>query len=61
MEYAEISYEYVHQTDEAVLISDGDDEYWIPKSCIENINDVDLKLGETINIEEWFAIKIGLI
>ena len=61
MEYAEIYYEYIHQTDEAVLICDGDKECWIPKSCIENSSDIDFRYNTIINVEEWFAIKQGLI
>ena len=61
MEYAEICYEYIHQTDEAVLISDGNRECWIPKSCIENSNGINFELDTVINVEEWFANKEGLI
>ncbi len=61
MEYAEICYEYIHQTDEAVLIFDGDRKCWVPKSCIENSSDIDFKYNTIINVEEWFAIKEGLI
>ena len=31
MEYVEISYEYMYQTDDAVLIFDGDSDYWSTK------------------------------
>lgn len=61
MEYAEISYEYKHQTEEAVLINDGDKDCWIPKSCIENGDIIDFELNNIINVEEWFAEKEGLV
>lgn len=61
MEYAEISYEYKHQTDEAVLIFDGDNEHWIPKSLIEDGFNIDYKTENVINVAEWFAEKEGLI
>ena len=60
MEYAEISYEYIHQTDEAVLIFNGDRNCWIPKSCVEDNDLMDYENDITINVEEWFAIKEGL-
>ncbi len=59
--YVEISYEYRHQTDEAVLIFDGDDEHWIPKSLIEDGFDIDYEAEDTINIEGWFAKQEGMI
>lgn len=61
MKYVEISYEYKHQTDEAVLIFDGDRDCWIPKSCIEDNRLIDYENEGVINVEEWFAIKEGLV
>ena len=61
MKYVEISYEYVHQTLEAVLIFDGDKEHWIPKSCIEDIDYINLEEDNTMNVVEWYAISEKLI
>ena len=61
MVYVEISYEYVRQTLEAVLIFDGDKEPWIPKSCIEDIDYISLKKDTTMNAVEWYAVLEGLI
>ena len=61
MEYVEISSEYMHQTDDAVLIFDGDRDCWIPKSCIEYGQLIDYESNNIINVEEWFAKKEGLI
>jgi len=61
MEYAEICYEYKHQTEDAVLIFDGDRDCWIPKSCIENGDIMEFELNNIIGVAEWFAINEGLI
>lgn len=61
MKYVEISYEYIHQTDEAVLIFEVDTEHWIPKSCIEDVDYINLKENTTMNVVEWYAISEGLI
>lgn len=61
MKYVEIDYEYVHQTPEAVLISDGDKEHWIPKSCIEDVDYINLEKDTTMCVIEWYAISEGLI
>lgn len=58
----EISCEFRHQTDAAVLIYDGTKEVWIPKSQLAD--DVgDPAVGEfiEISIPEWLAEKQGLI
>jgi len=51
----------MHQTEEAVLIFDGDNDYWVPKSCIEDSRNIDFESITTINIAVWFAKKEGLI
>ena len=57
--YVEIDVETIHETDEAVLFNDGDKEFWIPQSVMEDWPDK----GETGTalIIEWFAIKEGII
>lgn len=64
MEYVEIDLEIVTITDDAILTDDGDDEYWIPRSQIEDGEEIDWgDIGKTLtlNIAEWFAEKEGLI
>lgn len=64
IEYVEICTVYQTQTEKAVLVSDGDDDIWIPKSCVEYGGDFDdLERGDTITIEvaKWFAEKEGMI
>ena len=62
-EQVEISVEYRHQTKKAILVSDGDDEVWIPKSLISDWSDDDPEQGDVIviSIPEWFATKEGLV
>lgn len=61
MKYIEISYKYIYQTTEAVLIFDGDREHWIPKSCIEDIDYINIEKDTTMNVVEWYAISEGLV
>ena len=64
MKYVEIDLDIVAMTDGAVLCDDGDDEYWIPRSCIEDGEDIDyddIEKTLTLNVAEWFAEKEGLI
>lgn len=55
--YAEV----LHETEMAVLCEVDGDEVWIPRSVIEDGED--LETGDTGDIEvaEWFAIKEGLV
>jgi len=63
----ELCVEYRHDTDLAVLIKDGDQEVWIPKSLIENRDDIDWDsfeqgdLIEELIIPEWLAEERELI
>ena len=61
-ELLEISVIFVKQTAKAILVSEGKEERWIPKSLVEGIDDFEeLKRGQdiTCNIPEWFAEKEG--
>ena len=60
-EYVEIIYDWKAETEKAVLISDGDMEGWIPKSCIEDGYNIDLEAEDIINVAKWFAEKEGWI
>ena len=59
----ELSVEYVHETDRAVLISNGSSETWIPKSQLVAFDVHCYSRGEAIQItvSEWFATQEGLI
>jgi len=39
-EYEEIDLEVIFTTDDAILLTDSDIEGWIPKSCIQNIDEL---------------------
>lgn len=64
-EIVEITVIFKHETSQAILINDGDIEVWIPKSQIENYDDLDevIEKGHEITIEipEWLAIENDLI
>ena len=58
-DHIEIDVEHKAETEMAVLLYDGDNEFWVPKSVMEDWPDE----GETGTawIQEWFAVKEGLI
>lgn len=53
----EIDVDIKYETKDAVLVSDGDIDVWIPKS---QLDDIDYK-EKTILIPEWLAHDMGLI
>lgn len=59
LEYVEINVETKHETDLAVLFSDEDREFWVPKSQMEDWSEVG-KSGIAL-VTEWFAEKENLI
>ncbi len=57
--YVEVDVQTVLETEEAVLFDDGNIEFWVPISLMTDWPDIgDLGIAY---IEEWFAIKEGLI
>ena len=62
-EEAEAGEEYTllvkHETDKAVLVNDGDEDIWLPKSKIDYD---EIEAGEECNflIPEWLAVDKGL-
>ena len=60
MEMVEVDVKILLETKEALLVFDGDNEVWLPKSQIEY--DFFEKGKEiTIEIPEWIAIEKGLV
>jgi len=59
----EIAIEFIYETDSAILINDGDNKVWIPKSQLKGFNSNRHSAGDHIEIEcsEWFATQKGLI
>jgi len=57
----QLDLQYITETDAAVLFSDGDSEFWIPKSQL--IDFYTPAKGEHLEIacSEWFAEKEGLV
>ena len=60
-----VSVEFEHQTAKALLINDGDESCWIPKSVIEDGFDFnkDYQKEEILHLKlpEWIAKKNNLI
>lgn len=59
-----VSVEFLHHTELAVLVKDGDSEIWLPKSQIEDEEDWDILEREDpieVSIPEWLAWDKGLI
>ena len=55
-------FEFVTETDGAILVEDEDGKYWLPKSVIE-YDGAEYEKGDeiTIDIPEWLAEEKGLI
>lgn len=47
--------ELKHETSNAFLVTDGDNDYWLPKSMTENNGD------GTFTIPEWLAVDKGIV
>jgi hypothetical protein len=47
--------ELKHETENAFLVTDGDKDYWLPKSMTEDNGD------GTWTIPEWIAIEKGIV
>lgn len=64
MSYVTIKYEYLHQTDDAVLVI-CPEKIWIPKNCIKDGHELnfedDYELNFEMKVAEWFAIKKDLV
>ena len=50
----------VHETDDAYLVSDGENKFWIPKSQISTLIMAD-EVEMEITIPEWLAIEKGIV
>jgi hypothetical protein len=64
-EEVELRVEYVHSTDDAILIDAGlEENVWLPKSqvdCIEFFEDMEAGKTYSIFIPEWLATEKELI
>ena len=56
----EITLEVHHETDEAYLVSDGDEREWIPKSQVKVLAEIDVDYVE-VEMPEWLAKEKGFI
>lgn len=60
MKLVDLELELVHETEKAVLLSDGDNEQWVPKSLCE----IEEKQGSNVVIatmKENLAIEKGFV
>lgn len=66
-EYVELDLDYLHTSTKAILFQDSDEkEVWIPKSLISlssihDLEDVAREEPVTIQVQQWFAEKEGLV
>lgn len=44
-----------HETEGAFLVTDGDNDYWLPKKLTENNGD------GTFTLPEWLAVEKGIV
>lgn len=63
IEYIELSVEFVHETEKAVLVDDAGSKVWIPKSLLDGWEDNARERGDVVEVSvpEWFAEKEGMI
>jgi hypothetical protein len=55
--------DWLKETEKAILFRhhDLEEEFWIPKSVIANLDDYEEGDEDiTLEIEEWFAVKEGM-
>lgn len=60
-QYVELCGEVKVIGDRAILFFDGVTEIWIPKSQIENPDELEAGVVEELRVAEWLAKKEGLI
>ncbi|KKL88995.1 hypothetical protein LCGC14_1919110 [marine sediment metagenome] len=51
-----IEIDKIHETSDAYLLSDGDNEFWVPKNLCEYDEDI-----KWITMPEWMALEKGMI
>jgi hypothetical protein len=59
-EYAEISYDFIHERPKAVLIEVDGLEVWVPKSLTKDPK-MDFEGGSWMEVKRWFAKQEGLV
>jgi len=53
--------DFVRETDKAILVSDGDNKVWLPKSQIDYELDEFKGIVYIIDLPEWLAIAKSLV
>lgn len=57
----EMTADFVRETEKAILISDGDNKIWLPKSQIDYELDEFKGVVYLIDVPEWLAVDKGLV
>ena len=63
-DYIDLDVTFLHATDSAVLIDDGDEEYWLPRRFVDYDGDFETLERRTsiqLRVVEWLAHQRGLI
>ena len=61
VEYESLGMALLHQTPKAMLLTDGENEVWIPKSLLNDIPDIEVGEFSNFEVARWFAEQEGLI
>ena len=62
--YIELDLEVLHMTGDALFLSDGVVEEWVPRTLVNEGSELgadDIDKTMTIELEEWMAIKKGFV
>ena len=54
----EYEFELLHETEAAILVFDGDDEYWLPKSQINILAKDATQI--VVEVPTWLAVEKGI-
>lgn len=57
----EMTADFVRETEKAILINDGDNEVWLPKSQIDYHLDEFKGVVYINDLPEWLAVDKGLV
>jgi len=59
--FVEVDLLVLKETELAFLLSDGDNEWWVPKSCIRNSDELEVENNHTVEIAYWKAMLDEII
>lgn len=59
--YTEMDLEVKYQTEKAILVTDGVKEGWLPKSTIDNVDDIEEGVCSNLLVADWILEKDGWV